>query len=176
MKKAIFTLALAICAITACANRPSASVITEEPEKTTPATVLDLQMNDPEGVERHLTELIVPGHYTLLDFWATWCPPCRQALPGIKAAYEKYHDRGFDVIGVSLDKDREAWLNGIKTLAGGLPWKHISDLKAWQSQATQVYGLRYIPRTFLVDPEGKIIADDIHGEELEAKLAELLSK
>lgn len=140
------------------------------------AEVTDLVMNDTTGTERHLRDMIVPGHYTLIDFWASWCGPCRQEMPGVKEVYEKYHAKGFDIIGVSFDQKRDAWVNAIKTVAGGLPWQHISDLKGWACQAGEVYGVNSIPCTLLVGPDGRIMAEGLRAEALAKKMAELLDK
>lgn len=130
------------------------------------APVTDLVMNDTTGVERHLKEMIVPGHYTLIDFWASWCGPCRREMPAVKRVYERFHERGFDIIGVSFDQARGPWLNAIRTVAGGLPWQHISDLKGWNSEGSSKYGVNSIPCTLLVGPDGKIVANGLGGEEL----------
>ncbi|MCD6020243.1 MAG: hypothetical protein K0S53_3364 [Bacteroidetes bacterium] len=112
------------------------------------------------------------GKVVLIDFWASWCGPCRKELPNVKRAYEKYKNKGFEILGVSLDKDRDAWLEAISK--EGLTWPQVSDLKFWQSEACQIYAVQSIPYTVLVDKEGKIIATDLRGAELDKKLAEVL--
>lgn len=112
------------------------------------------------------------GKVVLIDFWASWCAPCRKELPNVKRCYEKYKNKGFEILGVSLDKDRDAWLGAISS--EGLTWPQVSDLKFWQSEACQIYAVQSIPYTVLIDKEGKIIATNLRGAELDKKLAEVL--
>lgn len=130
----------------------------------------DFTQNDAKGNPITLSSL--RGKYILIDFWASWCGPCRQENPNIVNAYNKFKDKGFDILGVSLDQDKAAWEKAI--VDDKLAWLQVSDLKYWENQAAQTYGIRSIPASFLLDKEGKIIARDLRGPALEAKLAELM--
>lgn len=135
---------------------------------------VDLHMFKPDSSPVSLSEYAGKGHYVMIDFWASWCGPCIKELPNVLACYEKYHNKGFEVVGVSLDKDANAWKAAIKDHK--LPWPQMSDLAGWQSQAVELYSFSGIPHTVLLDPKGTIIAKDLRGSALGEKLAELLGK
>lgn len=130
----------------------------------------DIDMLDAESQHRKLSDL--RGQVVLLDFWASWCRPCRMENPNVVKLYKKYHEAGFEVFSVSLDKERSAWLQAIRQ--DGLVWpNHVSDLKGWTSSGGAAYGITSIPATVLIDREGRIIARNLRGSELERKLKEI---
>ena len=129
----------------------------------------EITLPDPQGNELSLSSL--RGKYVLIDFWAAWCKPCRQENPNVLASYNRYKDKGFEILGVSLDRTREAWVKAIED--DGLTWKHVSDLQYFNSEAAQTYQINAIPATYLIGPDGKIVAKDLRGPSLEQKLAEI---
>lgn len=134
------------------------------------STAPDITLPNPEGKNISLSSL--RGKYVLIDFWASWCGPCRQENPNVVRMYQKYKDKGFEIFGVSLDESRDKWLKAIAM--DKLTWPHVSDLKGWNSSAAQLYNVQAIPQTLLLDKEGKIIAKNLRGRALEEKLASLL--
>lgn len=132
----------------------------------------EIALPNPDGEVVKLSSL--RGKYVLVDFWAKWCGPCRQENPNIVRAYQKYKDEGFTVYGVSLDRNRQDWLQGIEQ--DNLTWTHVSDLKYWQSEAAKTYNITGIPFSLLLDPDGKIIAKNLRGQALHQKLAEVFGK
>lgn len=132
----------------------------------------DLELADVDGKAHKLSEYVGKGKYVLIDFWASWCGPCRQSMPAVKALYDKYKDKGFDIVGLSFDSDKAAWKGAIDKLA--LPWHHLSDLKGWDSEAGRTYGINAIPATLLIGPDGKIVASGLGAEGVAQKLDELI--
>lgn len=128
----------------------------------------------PEGKEISLSDVLAKNEYVLIDFWASWCGPCRRENPNVVVAFNNYKDKGFTVLGVSLDKDKKSWGAAIKK--DNLDWTQVSDLKFWDSEPAKLYGVRAIPSNFLVNKEGVIIAKDIKGEQLQDTLQKIFKK
>lgn len=134
------------------------------------STAPEISMTDPDGKIRKLSDL--KGKVVMIDFWASWCRPCRMENPNVVRLYHKYHDAGFEIYSVSLDKDRSSWLKAIQE--DGLVWtNHVSELHGWTSSGGAAYGVMSVPSTFLIDRNGKIIAKGLRGEELAKKLQEI---
>lgn len=131
----------------------------------------DLIMNDPEGNPIKLSDYVSKNKVTMIDFWASWCGPCRAEMPNIVKAYKQYKDKGFAILGVSFDNKLDAWKGAIESL--GITWPQMSDLKGWKSKGASAYDIEAVPAAVLIDQSGKIIARDLRGDELEKKLAEL---
>jgi peroxiredoxin len=130
---------------------------------------LPFTQNDPEGKPISLSSF--KGKYVLVDFWASWCHACRLENPNVVKAYNSYHEKGLEILSVSLDKNKQAWLDAIKK--DGMPWNHVSDLKFWKNEVAVMYNIQSVPQNMLLDKTGKIIGKNLRGEELAAKLAEV---
>ncbi|PST81689.1 alkyl hydroperoxide reductase [Pedobacter yulinensis] len=131
----------------------------------------DFSGTTPEGRTIRLSDHF--GKYVLIDFWASWCPPCRAENPNVVRLFQKYRSKGFSVFGVSLDRDKDSWVKAIRD--DKLDWPQVSDLQFWNSAPAKLYGVRAIPANVLIDPNGVIIARNLYGAELEKKLAEVFS-
>lgn len=136
------------------------------------AQYTDLEMPAPDGKSVKVSDFVARNKYTLIDFWASWCGPCRAEMPTVAKAYATYHQKGLEVVGVSFDNEKDAWLKAIGQL--NMPWPQMSDLKGWESEGAQKYNIRGIPANVLVDQQGRIVAKDLRGDNLLRKLAELL--
>ncbi len=133
---------------------------------------VDFTLKDPTGKPISLKSVVDKNKYVLVDFWASWCQPCRGENPNVVEAFKKYHDKGFTVFGVSFDDNKDNWVKAIKD--DNLTWLHVSDLKGWGNAAGKLYGVQSIPQNILIGPEGTIIAKNVRGQELQDKLKELM--
>lgn len=132
----------------------------------------DLAFEDPDGNVMHLSDYAGKGKYILVDFWASWCGPCKAEMPNVVKCYHQYKDKGFDIVSISLDTKKENWVKAIDEW--GMPWHHMSDLKGWQSEGAAVYAVTGVPHAMLLGPDGTILARGLYGEELYKKLAEVM--
>lgn len=134
---------------------------------------LDMTMHTPEGKEVSLSDYIGKGKYVLIDFWASWCGPCIREMPKLVETYNRFKDKGFEIIGVSLDERKQDWVSAINRF--NITWVNMSDLKGWKSMAGEVYGITSIPFTLLIDKDGNIMESYLYGEELNYRLQEILN-
>lgn len=134
----------------------------------------DFSLTDQDGKTVSLSDYVGKGKYVLLDFWASWCGPCIKEMPSLVNLYNKYKNRNFEIVGVSLDENKEAWLKAL--IQFNMKWPQLSDLKGWNSTAAQMYGVTSIPYTVLINPEGIIVEKGLRGKQLEQKLEEVIGK
>jgi thiol-disulfide isomerase/thioredoxin len=135
----------------------------------------DFTLPDSTGNIKHtLSKVYSQNKYVLIDFWASWCGPCKAEIPFLKTAYERFHNKGFEIVSVSLDDKKQAWLAALRQYQ--MPWIHVSDIKGFKSAVNELYHVPSIPKTLLLDKTGKIIATDLRGRALDLKLEELLKE
>ena len=125
-----------------------------------------------DGKQVKLADVVAKNKITMVDFWASWCGPCRMEMPNVVEAYKQFHDKGLEIVGVSLDESKNDWETTVKDM--GMNWIQTSDLKGWECEAARLYGVRGIPACVLINQKGEIVGRDLRAEELHARLAELL--
>lgn len=189
MKRILFycftALTLAACSKrsdSTITNATTASEIQENNENVTDGPTkgkeignlyIDITLPGPQGNPVKFSDYVSKNKYTLIDFWASWCGPCRAEMHNVVQAYTEFHDKGLEIIGVSLDKDHDAWMQGISELE--MPWPQMSDLNGWECAGAVTYNIRSIPANVLIDQQGIIVAKDLRGVELLDKMAELMN-
>ncbi len=144
------------------------TTVTEVADPIVSPDFVDLTMEDPKGQTVSISQYVGKQPMLLVDFWASWCGPCRQEMPNVKVAYEKFHEKGLEILGVSLDQDRDAWLGALERME--MDWPQMSDLKGWESAAVAAYNVTGIPSNVLFDEEGNILDRDLRGEHLQEVL------
>lgn len=146
-------------------------MIEGEKRKAQGVAFMDFEQPDMDGNMHKLSEYAGKGNYVLVDFWASWCGPCRKEMPNLKKVYDRFHSKGFEIVGVSLDNNKKSWTDAVENMQ--MTWPQLSDLKAWKNSAAQLYYIKSIPATLLIGPDGKIVASNLRGQELEKKLEEI---
>ena len=132
----------------------------------------DFTLNDMKGNKVSLMKVVSESKITILDFWASWCPPCMSEMPNLVNIYENYNDDGLQIVGVSLDNEKKSWQNAVEAM--GMKWVQVSDLKGWENAAAQLYQVDAIPHTLILDNEGHILAEDLRGQQLEEFISDFI--
>ena len=180
MRTGFLTLAACLLLTMGCkqkapANGPVAdtTVETQEPAAETKTTYTDISLPGPQGQVVKVSEYVGKNRLVMIDFWASWCGPCMGEMPYVVKAYEMFHDKGLEIVGVSLDKDKGNWLAAIEQT--GQKWPQMSDLKGWDSEGAALYGIQSSPANVLINEQGEIVARDLRGDalliEVESRLA-----
>ena len=185
MRKGFLMLAACLLLTTACRQKVQVSEKIQVVDSETGApvdmasatepgnTFVDIGLPGPQGQTVWVGDYVGQNKLVLIDFWASWCGPCMREMPNVVKAYERFHDKGLEIVGVSLDKDKASWLAAIEQT--GQKWPQMSDLKGWECAGAQIYGIQSIPANVLIDDHGKIVARDLRGDallkEIESRLA-----
>jgi len=185
MRKGLLLLAAGLLLTTSCKQRikveEKIKVIDSETMEEIPDlaaatdvnnTFVDIALPGPQGQTVRVRDYVGQNKLVLIDFWASWCGPCIRELPHVVKAYDLYHDKGLEIVGVSLDKDKASWLAAIEQT--GQKWPQMSDLKGWDCEGALFYGIQAIPANVLIDEHGKIIARDLRGDDLINTIAQQL--
>lgn len=177
MRTSFITMALVLACLSMASVAPSSPAKTVEVAQDQNPLVgqrfIDVQSKDANGKTHKLSQYAGKGKWVLLDFWASWCGPCQEEMPNVIDAYNKYHSKGFEIVGISLDEDKDEWLGAVE--GWGMPWIQLSDLNGWKCKAAQKYGIDGIPTSFLIGPDGVIEACDLRGDELSEFLSSVLN-